>query len=85
MEQTEYISYKQWDHYARRIEGMYLKRYGKSLSFSSIPNGAREYIIETYAENDTMIVKVGWKQAMLRYAHESLGLYSPVPLTLSQI
>ena len=81
----EYISHKQWDHYARRIEGKYLRKYGKSLGFSSIPNGAREYIIEIYCDSDTMIVKRGWKQAMLRYAHERLGLYSRVPQTLAEI
>ncbi len=85
MKKTEHIDHKQWEMYARRIEGKYLRKYGKSLSFSSIPIGARHHIIEYQIDTDIMLVTEGWKQSMLAYAHKHLGLNNPVPLTLAQI
>ena len=85
MIEREYTTWKRWDGYARRVEGAFLRKYGKSLSFSSIPNGAKSHIIEMYCENDTMIVKPGWKQAMLKYTFEHLGLFGKIPETLAQV
>jgi len=32
-----------------------------------------------------MIVKPGWKQAMLKYTFEHLGLFGKIPETLAQV
>jgi TFIIF-interacting CTD phosphatase-like protein len=61
---TEYVTYKQFDSMAKRIEKKNLKQYGRSLSFSGIARRAYSYIVELQDDHKCMIVKEGWREAM---------------------
>lgn len=62
--ETETISFRQWDNYAKRIETANLKACGASLTYLSISIRARKYIVEERSDNKTMIVRKGWREAM---------------------
>jgi len=64
MTETEMITGRQWDSYARRIERRNLKTNGVSLSAASIKMRAREYIVDIRLGEQTMLVCKGWRAAM---------------------
>ena len=65
--ETEFISGRQWDSYARRIERANIKATGQSITFTGIARRAQSFIIEML-ENDTMLVHKGWREAMKQEA-----------------
>lgn len=58
----EWITRQQWDRYAKRIEKANLRRFGKSLNFTSISRHAMQYIIEVRDNN--ILVREDWKSMM---------------------
>ena len=62
--ETEVITYRRWDSYAKRIERKKLKERGKSLTFTGIERRANDYIVEVRPDEKTMVVKKGWREAM---------------------
>ena len=61
---VEYITSKQWDACAIRIERKNLKTTNHSLSFVGIARRANKHIIETMHDSDIMIVTPGWRETM---------------------
>jgi len=61
---TEWVSCKQWENYAKRIERKNLREKGTSLTFSSIERRAYPYVVEVRPDQKVMLVKVGWREAM---------------------
>lgn len=64
MTETEMITGRQWDSYARRIERRNLKTDGVSLSAGSIKMRVRGYIVDIRLGEQTMLVRKGWRAAM---------------------
>lgn len=62
--ETETISFRQWDNYAKRIETANIKSCGTSLTYLSISSRAQKYIVEERPDNQTMVVRKGWREAM---------------------
>lgn len=60
--EPEYVTFREWDSYARRIERANLRRDGRSLSFTGIAARAQKHIIE--CQRGGMVVRPGWRQAM---------------------
>lgn len=60
--EKEWITPKQWESYARRVEKKRLKEAGKSMTAGSIARQANHCICEVQA--NLMIVRKGWRQAM---------------------
>lgn len=63
MVDTEIVTHRIWDGYARRLERANLRREGRSLSFTSIAAQANPFIVELFSK-DSMIVRKGWREAM---------------------
>ena len=59
---TEFITHRQWDNYAKRIEKRNLRQHGSSLTFTGIARRASGFIVEIRAEG--MVVYKGWREAM---------------------
>jgi hypothetical protein len=59
---TEFITHRQWDNYAKRIEKRNLRQHGSSLTFTGISRRASGFIVEIRAEG--MIVYKGWRETM---------------------
>jgi hypothetical protein len=66
--ETEFVTDRQWDGLAKRLQNRNLKAHGKSLSATSISNAANKYIIEIQSDRSGMVVKVGWRDAMRQAA-----------------
>lgn len=62
MAETEFVTHRQWDSYAKRIERRNLRQFGRSLTFTGIACRANSYIVEIRSEG--MIVRPGWRAAM---------------------
>ncbi len=60
----EYITYQQWENYAKRIERKNLREKGTSLSFSGIAMRANKHIICIEHDTNILIVKPGWRKRM---------------------
>ena len=63
-ENVEFVTRKQWDGYARRIEKKNMKEHGHSITFSGIARNANSYIVEIELDSGGMWVKKGWRKAM---------------------
>lgn len=59
--ETEYISTRQYQNYAKTLETKNINLYGISLSWVSIMNAA-ECIVEV--RTDYLVAKSGWRQIM---------------------
>jgi hypothetical protein len=59
---TEFITHRQWDNYAKRVEKRNLRQHGSSLTFTAIAHRASAFIVEIRSEG--MIVRKGWREAM---------------------
>lgn len=59
---TEFITHRQWDNYAKRIEKRNLRQHGSSLTFTGIARRESGFIREIRAEG--MVVYNGWREAM---------------------
>lgn len=64
MSNTEFVTNRQWNSYACRIQNANLKKYGTSLSATGIARRASIFIIDIQNDRDGMIVKTGWREAM---------------------
>ena len=64
MTDTEFVTDRQWDNYARRIEKRNLRLYGHSLTFTGIARRANAFIVDIRSDQKGMIVLVGWREAM---------------------
>lgn len=64
MTQTEFVTDRQWDSYATRIEQSNLKQLGRSVTRSGIARRAQSFIVEIQPDRRGMIVKKGWRKAM---------------------
>lgn len=62
--ETEGVTNRQWDAYARRIENANMKAEGHSLTASSIARRANSFVVDIRSDTNTMIVKKGWREAM---------------------
>ena len=60
--ETEFITHRQWDNYAKRIEKRNLRQHRSSLTFTGISRRASGFIREIRAEG--MVVYNGWREAM---------------------
>jgi len=69
-EETEFVTNRQWDGLARRLERRNLKERQTSLSALAISNAANKYIVEIQSDRDGMIVRAGWRDAMRQRASE---------------
>lgn len=72
MKETEFVTHKQWQSYALRIEKANLRDHGTSLSFSYFAKKARNHIIEIQDDRKGMIVTKGWQKTM---KEESIKTY----------
>lgn len=63
MHQTETVTHRQWDNYARRIEKKNLREKGRSLTYSAIARRANDHILELL-DDKTMLVTPGWREKM---------------------
>lgn len=61
---TEFVTYRQWDSYAMRVEKANIKREGRSLTAGGIANRARFWIVEIQDDKKGMIVAKNWREAM---------------------
>jgi hypothetical protein len=66
---TAWISIRQWNSYARRIERRNLRQYGVSLSSTAIARRAGASIVEIQTER--MLVRSGWRQVMQQAGEEA--------------
>ncbi len=74
--ETEFITHRQWDNYAKRIEKRNLRQHGSSLTFTGISRRASGFIREIRAEG--MIVYKGWREAMKTQQPDTRAtLYAP--------
>ncbi|MBE0427776.1 MAG: hypothetical protein IBX72_14170 [Nitrospirae bacterium] len=64
MQTAEFVTFKRFDSYAKRIERKNFKRYGHSLSFSAIARRANDFIVEIQSDRKGMLIRKGWRQAM---------------------
>ena len=64
MDNTEFVTNRQWDNCAYRIMRKNLDKYGRSLTASGIAQRANNHIIDIRSDQDGMIVKTGWRDAM---------------------
>ena len=62
--QTEFVTDRQWDGYARRLMKANLKAKHVSLTQIGISGGASSYIVEIRSDQKGMIVRTGWREAM---------------------
>ena len=76
---TEWISIRQWNSYARRIERRRLRQYGMSWSSTTIARRASAYIVEIQTER--IRVRTGWRQAMQQAGEEEPPCAAQGPLT----
>jgi hypothetical protein len=76
---TAWITIRQWDSYARRIERRHLRQYGTSLASTAIARRASACIIEIQTER--MLVHAGWRQAMRQAGEEAHQAQPKEPLT----
>jgi len=67
---TEYVTSKQWESYAKRLERKNLKENGRSLTFIGIASGANGHIVEIQSDNGLMIVSSGWRESMKKAANQ---------------
>ena len=51
-ENTEIITYKQWDGYAIRVMNKNLKKFGRSLTQSGISRRANDFILEIQSDRN---------------------------------
>jgi DNA-binding XRE family transcriptional regulator len=70
MAETEVVTHRAWESYAKRVERETLKRHGQSLTFAQITTHAGRLIVEIRA--DTLVVRTGWRRVMRAAAHGSL-------------
>jgi hypothetical protein len=68
--ETEFVTNRQWDGLAARLQNKNLKANGTSLSATSIAAEANSYIIELQYDRGGMIVKVGWRDVMRQAANQ---------------
>ena len=61
---SEFVTHRQWDGCARRIERKNLELHGSSLTSSGIARKANDFIIEIQDDQKGMMVKKGWRDAM---------------------
>ncbi len=66
--ETEFVTDRQWDGLARRLQNRNLKTHGKSLTATSIASKANSFIVELQPWRGGMIVKVGWREIMRKAA-----------------
>lgn len=64
MSKTEFVTDRQWDSYARRLEKKNLKERGESLTAGSIARRANRFVVDVRPDQKGMIVEVGWRLAM---------------------
>lgn len=69
-EETEFVTNRQWDGLATRLQNKNLKANGTSLSATSIAAEANSYIVELQYDCSGMIVKVGWRDVMRQAASQ---------------
>ena len=66
--ETEFVTYQQWDLCARRVFKKNIRETGKSLSESGIARRAHSYIVCIHPGKDDnhgeLEVKKGWRKAM---------------------
>lgn len=62
MSNVEFITNRQWDSYARRLERSSLRTHGKSLTATSIARYANCYVVEVCEGG--AFVRSGWRKAM---------------------
>lgn len=62
--ETEFVTNRQWDGLASRIERSNLKKTGKSLSRTGIARRAQSFIVDIQPDKNGMIVRRGWRDAM---------------------
>ena len=68
MNEIEFVTYKQFDSCAYRLEKHNLKRYNQSLTAGSIARHGNPYIIEIQPDRKGMLIRLGWREAMKRAA-----------------
>lgn len=61
---TEFVTDRQWDGYATRIERQNMKNHHHSLTRTGIASRARSFIVEIRSYQNGMIVRLGWRDAM---------------------
>ena len=62
METTEFVTDRQWDGQARRIERQGFRERGSSLTVASIQRRAQGYVVEM--RDGGRIARKGWREAM---------------------
>ena len=70
--QIEFVTNRQWDNYAKRIEKRHLLESGHSPTFTGIARRAYPFIIEVYGDQDGMLVRPGWRAAMSKDAEKEV-------------
>ena len=66
---TAWITIRQWQRYARRLERRHLRQYGRSWSATTIAQRARACIEEIQTER--IRVRAGWRRAMQQAAEDA--------------
>lgn len=63
---TEFVTHRQWNGYASRIQNANLKKHGTSLTATGIARRASTFILDIQNDRNGMVVKKGWREAMKR-------------------
>ena len=69
---TEFVTYRQWEGYARRLERTNLRNRSESLTAVGISRGAEDCIVEIQSDRGGILARAGWKAAMREKAAEEL-------------
>jgi hypothetical protein len=64
MRSAEFVTFKAWESYAKRLERANLKRDGRSLTWSSIASRANACVLDVQADRGGMLVRPGWRAVM---------------------
>ena len=65
---VEFVTNRQWDSYARRIEKANVRKYGHSITQSGIASRANKLIVDIQSDKNGMLVQIGWKDLMKQEA-----------------
>lgn len=64
----QFVTDKQWDGLAHRLEKINIRIWGQSLSATGIAREASSFIVEIQSDKKGMLVKDGWREAMKQTA-----------------
>ncbi len=64
MDGIEFVTDRQWDGCALRIERKNRREHGQSLTCTAISSRAHDHIVEIRSDQGGMLVRKGWRAAM---------------------